>query len=444
MCTSRLGWEKWAREGTESCPVLRSPRTAELGTRFHQEHRLARAGMFNWLGGLGADECYRGGTNTAWGTRRGRLLTWGSPLSGAGSAAMAPRTTPRPLATLCLAAFLSFVPQLPTASAASSSSLPRIDFGAIGNVGVVGSFGALSLYDASTPQPTFVADVASLVARSASGDLTNVGATNAGGVVSAVCQSPAGPIYVGGLFTSLGGLAVSNIAEYDPASRTFSPLGAGLDGAVLALSCNSTTVYAGGDFSGPVGATAGTYGGHVAAWSISGSAWSALPFAGLNGPVATIAPAADGKSLFFGGAFTTAFTNGTSQGTPTTTNISLAGNGTLFASLGSSLTPISLNGSDYVASPTTYISGFGRPQYAFCPSGPDGISNTWLLVDGASGSFISRLYRPLSVRGIRLGNTFYHGRGTRNFRLAFLPAIGREAVLIPFTQPHVDPGQHGP
>ncbi|KAL8292370.1 hypothetical protein RQP46_001836 [Phenoliferia psychrophenolica] len=338
---------------------------------------------------------------------------------------MLPRTPGRPLGSLCLAAFLSFVPLLPIATAASSSSsskstLPKIDFGAIGSVGVVGSFGALSLYDPSTPPTTYDSTASTLIARDSAGELTSLGATNTGGLVSAVCQSPGGPVYVGGTFTSFDDVTVSNIAEYDPTSRKFTPLGAGLDGPVLALSCNSTTVYAGGNFTGPVGATAGTYKGHVAAWSIGASAWSPLPFAGLNGPVATIAPSLDGNSLFFGGSFSTSFQNGTA-GTRTTTNISLVGNGTVFASLGSSLTPISLNGSDYVASPTTYESGFGRPQYAFCPSGPDGVSNTWLLVDGTDGSFISRLYRPLRVRGIRLGNTFYGGRGTRNFSLTSIP-----------------------
>ncbi|KAK4702801.1 hypothetical protein P7C70_g3422, partial [Phenoliferia sp. Uapishka_3] len=338
---------------------------------------------------------------------------------------MAPRTTHYSLLPLSLFSFLAFLPHLPLAAAiasSSASSLPKIDFNAIGNVAVVGNFGALSLFDPTTPTVTFSSNASTLVARSEAGVLANLGETNVGGVVSAICQSPGGPVFVGGTFTSFAGVAVSNIAEYDPATRTFSPLGAGLDDAVLALSCNSSIVYAGGNFNGPVGAATGSYGGHVAAWSIAGKAWSALPFSGLNGPVETIAPSADGKSLFFGGAFTTAFANGTVvTGTKTTTNISDATNGTIFASLGSSLTPISLNGSEYTASPTSYLSGFGRPEYAFCPKGADGISNTWLMVDGADGSFISRLTRPLRVRGIRLGNTFFEGRGTRNFSLTSIP-----------------------
>lgn len=326
---------------------------------------------------------------------------------------MAPRSTQLSLYTA--AALLSLVPQ--TLAAAASSSLPQIDFSLLGTTAIVGDFAALSLYNPSSPPTTFSSNVSTFLSRSAAGELANVGATNAGGVVSAVCQAPSGAVFVGGSFSSLGGQAAANIATYDPSTNVFSSLGAGLDGAVLALSCNGTSVYAGGAFTGPVGATAGTYGGHVAAWSVSSKVWSALPFSGLNGPVETIAPSADGKSLFFGGSFTTTFLNGTAvAGTKTTTNISLATNGTVFASLGSSLVPISLNSSDYVASPTSYVDGFGRPQYAFCPAGPDGPSNTWLVVDGATGSFISRFYRPLQVRGIRLGNTFYGGRGTRNFR----------------------------
>lgn len=299
-----------------------------------------------------------------------------------------------------------------TVDAQSTSSLPKVDFSSLGTVGVVGSFAGLSLYDPDQAAVTYSPTSSTLLSRTADGQLAKVGETNQGGVVAALCQSPSGTVFIGGTFTSFGGQDALNIASYDPATDLFAALATGLDGPVLALSCNGSTVYAGGDFSGPPAASGSGFAGNVAAWSTDDQAWSPLPFAGLNGPVATIAPSEDGRSLFFGGNFSTTFSNSTGV----TVSSGSSARNMSYPSLGSSLVPLSLNQSDYVASPTTYISGFGRPQYIFCPRRGDGIGASWLLVDGAVGSFIARVYRPLQVRGIRLGNTFYEGRGTRNFR----------------------------
>lgn len=287
--------------------------------------------------------------------------------------------------------------------------LPNIDFGALGTVGVVGSFAGLSFYDVENAAVSYAPTSVTIVSRSSTGELRQIGATNEGGNVSAMCQTPSGSLYIGGIFTSIHGVSASNIASYDPATDTFAALGAGLDGEVRALSCDDTTVYAGGDFNGPAGDAA--FAGNVGMWSVATSSWAPLPFAGLNGPVETIMPSEDKRSLFFGGSFSTVFSNSSSSASLPSSNASAS-----IPSLGSSLVPISLNASDYWASPTTYTSGFGRPEYTFCPRHGDGVGASWLLVDNAAGFFIARLYRPLRARGIRLGNTFYEGRGTRNFR----------------------------
>ena len=303
-------------------------------------------------------------------------------------------------------------PLLLLASAAHAASpLPPIDFSSLGTVGVLGSFAGLQLVDPFSRTPSYNPAAATVVARAPNGSLTNLGETNPGGRISALCQAPSGTVYVGGLFTSVGGVAAVNVAQYTPSSAVFSALGEGVNGEVLALSCNGTTVYAGGAFASPVGGTPATYGGNVAAWTTNSSTWSPLPFVGLNGLVRSISPSSDGRSIFFGGAFSTTFSNSTSAlSTSVTTRI---------PSLGSSLTPLSLNTSEYVASPTSYISGFGRPQHVFCPRRGDGVGSSWLLVDNQAGYFISRLFRPLNAGGVRLGNTFYEGRGTANFSSVF-------------------------
>ena len=306
-----------------------------------------------------------------------------------------------------------------TAAAQSSASslLPKVDFSALGTVAVVGSFAGLSFYDAAHPPATYDSRASTLLARTADGDLRSLGATDAGGAIHAICQSSSdAAVYLAGNFTRIGDVAASNIAAYDPAREAFAALGPGLDGEVRALSCNGSTVYAGGAFGAPAGSGGGP---NVAAWSTGDRAWTTLPLYGLNGAVDSISASEDGRSLFFGGAFSTIFSNSSSSAINTTSPSSSTSS--TFPSLGSSLAPVSLNASDYWASPTTYKSGFGRPEYVFCPRGDDGVGTSWLLTDGAAGFFIARMYRELNVRGIRLGNTFYEGRGTRNFSCVPVP-----------------------
>ncbi|GAA6049737.1 hypothetical protein JCM3770_004434 [Rhodotorula araucariae] len=297
-------------------------------------------------------------------------------------------------------------------TAAQSSSFPKVDYSALGSVAIVGSFAGLSLYDAENPPTTYDSRASTLLARTPEGDLRSLGATDEGGAINAICQTPDSAVFVAGNFTAIGGVRAANIASYDPTSEKFAALGDGLAGEVRALSCNGSTVYAGGEFDAPEGASSGP---NVAAWSTDDAAWTTLPLYGFNGAVDSISSSEDGRSLFFGGAFSTVFSNSTANSTASPSSSSA------FPSLGSSLTPISLNASDYWASPTTYISGFGRPQYIFCPRRKDGVGASWLLVDGQAGFFIARMYRQLNVRGIRLGNTFYEGRGTKNFSVVSIP-----------------------
>ncbi|GAA5987924.1 hypothetical protein JCM10908_007272 [Rhodotorula pacifica] len=323
--------------------------------------------------------------------------------------------SPRHLAALLVCAAST------TDTLAVASSLPQVDFAALGTVAVVGNFASLSLFDSENPPHPYDPQAATLLAKTTDGDVRQIGATDEGGQIHAVCQSDSNAVYIGGNFTRIGGVAVSNIAAYDPAGHGFSPLGAGLNGVVRSLACNGSTIYAGGDFAAPSGVA--NAGPNVAAWSTSAKAWTALPLYGFDGAVESISQSQDGRSLFFGGEFTTSFANGTvSNGTPATSSSgSPSSSSPSFPSLGSSLTPISLNSSDYWASPTTWTSGYGRPQYVFCPRREDGIGASWLLVDGQAGFFIVRMYRELNVRGIRLGNTFVEGRGTQNFSVVSIP-----------------------
>jgi len=342
------------------------------------------------------------------------------PRSSASIQAMVRPRTRRPTSPLTFLT-TSLLLSTSTSVLAASSSFPKIDFSSLGTVAVVGSFDGLSLYDPSNPPSSFDASRSTILARRTDGTLTKVGETDQGGSIETICQSKEGWLYIGGNFTRVGQVEARNIARYRVEERKWEALGNGLEGQVRVLACEGETVYAGGEFDSSIDGG----GPNVAAWSTTGQNWVDLPFYGFDGAVETIQPSQDGQSVFFGGSFSTSFSNGSTTLTPGSSsssssaiNPNAAGN--LIPSLGSSLSPISLNQSDYWASPTTYTSGFGRPEYVFCPKREDGVGSSWLLIDGAVGFYIVRLYRELNVRGIRLGNTFFEGRGTRNFSYVLL------------------------
>ena len=116
-------------------------------------------------------------------------------------------------------------------------------------------------------------------------------------VVRALAVDELGNLYVGGNFTSAGGVPVSYIAKWD--GSVWSSVGLGMNGVVRALAFDEEgNLYAGGDFTTAGGSPAD----HVARWD--GFAWSSVG-AGTNGAVMALALDADGN-LYAGGGFTTA------------------------------------------------------------------------------------------------------------------------------------------
>jgi len=121
----------------------------------------------------------------------------------------------------------------------------------------------------------------------------------------AVYDDGGGPaLYVGGSFTTAGGVATNNIAKWNGSS--WSAVGIGADGfAVTALAVyddgGGPALYAAGDFTTAAGVAANA----IARWD--GSSWTALG-SGLSGGVNTLSVHDDGSgpALFAGGGFTAA------------------------------------------------------------------------------------------------------------------------------------------
>ncbi|MBI5216761.1 MAG: T9SS type A sorting domain-containing protein [Ignavibacteriae bacterium] len=100
-------------------------------------------------------------------------------------------------------------------------------------------------------------------------------------------------VFVGGNFTSAGGVAVNSIAKWSPTGG-WSALGSGLNGRVNAIAVTDSFVYVGGEFTTAGGAPAN----YVARWN--GTTWSAL---GSGTDYQVFALAVNGNEVFVGGEF---------------------------------------------------------------------------------------------------------------------------------------------
>jgi trimeric autotransporter adhesin len=122
---------------------------------------------------------------------------------------------------------------------------------------------------------------------------------NASGRALAVLQS--GTLVAGGSFTTAGGVAVSYIAQWN--GSAWSAVGSGVTGGT-SPSVNALAVRANGDlFVGGVFTTAGGVAANNIA-RLSGTTWSALGSGQSGGAVLALAVTLDGNGVLVGGQFT--------------------------------------------------------------------------------------------------------------------------------------------
>ena len=108
-------------------------------------------------------------------------------------------------------------------------------------------------------------------------------------------------LYAGGSFTTAGGIAASNIANWNGSS--WSALGSGMGGYsphVLALALSASDLYAGGNFTSAGGIAAS----RIAKWN--GSSWSTLGSGVGRSSASVFALAVSDANLFVGGGLTVA------------------------------------------------------------------------------------------------------------------------------------------
>jgi len=126
------------------------------------------------------------------------------------------------------------------------------------------------------------------------------------GEVNAIAFAADGTVYIGGSFTAISATTYNRIASYDPSTDAFSQMGTeatkGLDNVVRGLAvADDLTLYIAGDFTATAGG--GTTLNYVASYTPGTNAFGALSN-GLNAAAYCVIVDMDGSTVYFGGNFT--------------------------------------------------------------------------------------------------------------------------------------------
>ncbi|PYH88700.1 hypothetical protein BO71DRAFT_338283 [Aspergillus ellipticus CBS 707.79] len=296
-----------------------------------------------------------------------------------------------------------------------SVSEPDLDLSPLGQVALAGDFDAITLYQYTEQSDTATEnnDAQSLLTPLPNGILTSLSTSDA--QIRAMCpfikeDGTFEGIFVGGNFTSLGGVETEGVALYDPDSNKVTAL-SGLSGSVSALLCDQATnsVYVGGNF---------TYYNisNAVAW-VGSQGWSNLSFSGFNGPVSSIVKESNGH-IVFGGSF-----DGIGNSTSSEKGQQI----------------INLQNATITSDANSSISGYISPRNIICQtSGDDAEGETWLLADNSPGYWRAEMQFEYEPSKFKLWNTHYEGRGTKTFLFRRLPDNG--IMNLTYTDP--DTGNH--
>jgi hypothetical protein len=228
--------------------------------------------------------------------------------------------------------------------------------------------------------------------------------TNEGtGTAANVIAANGSDVYVGGVFTNAGGVSANSIARWN--GNSWSALGSGVNGSVSAIAFLGSDVYVGGNFTTAGGLTAF----NIAKWN--GASWSALPgpFAGTINNFFVSALAVSGSDLYVGGSF---FAGGNA------TNIARFSGGQWFPlgpSVNDRVLAIAINGSNiYVGGRFTAAGLLGANRIAKW----DGAN--WTALGSGIGGSGTPLVNSIALIGsnVYAGGTFTNVGGFYANRLA--------------------------
>lgn len=295
----------------------------------------------------------------------------------------------------------TFLVTLPTAHALSFDAvpIPDLDLSSLGRVTITGDFDGVSLYEYEGQSEITRRHGSSILTPLPNGILTNISSADA--QIRDMCSftkkdGTFAGVFVGGNFTSLGGLDSPGAALFNPNSSKVTAL-PGLEGSVSAVLCDQDTnrVYVGGSFSHDNTSNA-------LAWTPD-NGWTDLSFDGLNGPVNSILKAENGH-IIFGGSF-----DALGNTTPSSNRKQI----------------LNLQSATITSDADSPMSGYSDPRNIICStSGEASKGNTYLLHDYAPGYWRAELGFDFNPTKVRLYNTHLDGRGTKDFLFRALPDNG--------------------
>jgi hypothetical protein len=301
------------------------------------------------------------------------------------------------------AAALATLLALPTVHALTfdAVSIPDLDLSSLGRVTITGDFDGVSLYEYQGQSEITRRQGSSILTPLPNGILTNLSSADA--QIRDMCtftkkDGTFAGIFVGGNFTSLGGVDSPGAALFNPNSSQVTAL-TGLNGSVSTVLCDqsSNRVYVGGSFSHDNSSNA-------VAWTPD-NGWTDLSFDGFNGPVNSIIKNDNGH-IIFGGSF-----NGLGHTTTSSSN--------------NTKQILNLSSATITSDTDSSISGYEDPTNIVCStSGEAGEGKTYLLHDYAPGYWRAELGFEFHPTKVRLYNTHIDGRGTKDFLFRALPDNG--------------------